>query len=211
MAQYLVIHAVNPQPRLVRRAAGLVSDGGIMAYPTDSGYALGCVLSNKAGMERIRRIRGLAADHPFTLVCRDLAEIATYARVDKQVYRVLRARTPGPYTFLLPATREVPRRLADPKRRTIGLRVPDHRVAQALLTELGTPLMSVSLLLPGEEDVLGDPEQIRSRLEHEIDLIVDGGVLGRVPTTVVEWDGGGFHVRRAGGGDIAPFAPPVAG
>ncbi|MHB1566683.1 MAG: L-threonylcarbamoyladenylate synthase [Acidiferrobacter sp.] len=211
MAQYLVIHPVNPQLRLVRLAARMVREGGVMAYPTDSSYALGCALTNKTGMERIRRIRALATDHPFTLVCRDLAEIATYARVDNSVYRVLRAWTPGPYTFLLPATREVPRRLADPKRRTIGLRVPDNRVAQALLAELGAPLMSVSLFLPGEEGPLGDPERIRQRLEHEIDLIVDGGVLGGAPTTVVEWDGEGFVVRRAGAGDVAPFAPTATG
>jgi len=211
MAQYFVIHPDNPQARLIRAAVSIVEKGGVIAYPTDSSYALGCALENKEGRDRICRLRELDARHPFTLVCRDLADLATYAQVDKRAYRALRAHTPGPYTFVLPATREVPRRLLDPKRRTIGLRVPNNSVAQALLAELRAPLMSVTLVLPGEEASLGDPLLIRERLEHTIDAVVDGGVCPGEPTTVVEWDGQSFRVHRAGTGDISGFAPDVGG
>ncbi len=211
MAQYLVVHPDNPQRRLLRATAAIVHAGGVIAYPTDSGYALGCALANTEGRERIRRLRALDDHHPFTLVCRDLSEIATYARVDNATYRILRAHTPGPYTFVLPASREVPRRLLDPKRRTIGLRVPDHRITQALLSELGAPLMSVTLALPGEEEPLCDPAEIRQRLEHQVDAVVDGGGCIAAPTTVVEWDGQDFRIRRSGTGDPSVFAPGPPG
>lgn len=211
MAQYLVVHPDNPPLRLIRLAVEVVRSGGIIAYPTDSSYALGCAVTNKEGTERIRRLRGLAVDHFLTLVCRDLREIATYARVDNSVFRLLKAHTPGPYTFILPATREVPRRLQDPKRRTIGLRVPDNRVTQALLDALQAPLMSCTLILPGDSMPLGDPEEIRDRLAHQVDLVLNGGICGLEPTTVVEWDGEIFHVRRKGSGDSSLFAPVSGG
>ncbi len=211
MAQYFHVHPINPQQRLIRQAAHIVTSGGVIAYPTDSSYALACAVTNKDGMERIRRIRTLDANHPFTLVCHDLSELATYARIDNAAYRLLRAHTPGPYTFVLPATREVPRRLADPKRRTVGLRVPANAVAQALLAELHAPLMSVTLTLPDGDGGLGDPQVIRERLEHVIDAVIDGGVCAGAPTTVVEWDSGEFAVRRVGAGSVEPFAQPSAG
>ncbi|MHB8254168.1 MAG: L-threonylcarbamoyladenylate synthase [Acidiferrobacter sp.] len=211
MAQYLMVHPDNPQPRLIRAAVSIVQKGGVIAYPTDSSYAFGCALENKEGRDRICRLRELDAHHPFTLVCRDLSDIATYAQVDNRIYRVLRAHTPGPYTFILPATREVPRRLLDPKRRTIGLRVPDNIVAQALLAELGAPLMSVTLILPEEEAPMGDALQIRERLEHVIDAVVDGGLCAGESTTVVAWDGQDFRVQRVGMGDVSVFAPEVGG
>lgn len=205
MAQYFQIHPTHPQPRLIKRAVEIVRQGGVIAYPTDSCYALGCHIGDKAAMERIRRIRRVDDRHNFTLVCRDLSEVAQYARVSNVDYRLLKANTPGPYTFILPATREVPRRLQHPKRKTIGLRVPDHVIAQALLAELGEPLMSSTLMLPGEELPLSDPEEIRSRLEHDVDLVVDGGFCGLEPTTVVELEDGQASVARAGKGDNARF------
>ncbi len=211
MAQYLAIHPRNPQPRLVRAAARIVMDGGVIVYPTDSCYALGCALDNKEGRDRICRVRELDAHHPFTLVCRDLADLATYAVVDNRAYRVLRAHTPGPYTFVLPATREVPRRLLDPKRRSIGLRVPDHAVTQALLAELGSPLMSVSLVLPGAAMPLGDPQEIREQLEHFVDAVIDGGPCTGNATSVLVWEEGDFHIHRAGMGDVSGFAPAETG
>lgn len=212
MAQYFAIHPENPQGRLIRMAANIVGSGGVIAYPTDSSYALGCGLANKEGRDRICRLRALDPHHPFTLVCRDLSDVSTYAQVDNRLYRVLRAHTPGPYTFILPATREVPRRLLDPKRRTIGLRVPDNRVAQALLAELGAPLMSVTLVLPDADcEPLADPQIIRERLEHHLDLVIDGGICSGEPTTVVEWDGQDFSVHRAGMGSSSLFAPEGGG
>jgi tRNA threonylcarbamoyl adenosine modification protein (Sua5/YciO/YrdC/YwlC family) len=206
MAQYFQIHPTHPQPRLVKRAVAIVRAGGVIAYPTDSSYALGCHLGDKAAMERIRRIRRVGAEHHFTLVCRDLSELAQYARVTNAAYRLLKTATPGPYTFILPATREVPRRLQHPKRKTIGLRVPDHAVAQALLAELGEPLMSSTLIFPGEELPPSDPEEIRTRLEHDVDLVVDGGFCGLEPTTVVVLEDGRATVVRQGKGAPAPFA-----
>ncbi|WP_298139892.1 L-threonylcarbamoyladenylate synthase [Acidiferrobacter sp.] len=207
MAQYFVMHPRNPQPRLVRAAADIVTKGGVIVYPTDSCYAIGCALENKEGRDRICRLRSLDPKHPFTLVCRDLSDLAVYAQVENRAYRVLRAHTPGPYTFVLPATHEVPRRLLDPKRRTIGMRVPDHIVTQALLAELDAPLMSVSLILPGDEAPLGDPEEIRKRLEHRVDAVIDGGPCAGDLTSVVVWDGSEFRVHRAGMGDVSMFAP----
>lgn len=210
MAQYFAIHPHDPQPRLIKAATDVLLRGGVIVYPTDSCYALGCTLENKEGRDRIRHIRALNERHPFTLVCRDLSAVATYARIEDPVYRVLRAHTPGPYTFILPATREVPRRLLDPKRRTIGLRVPDHVVTQALLAQLGAPLMSVTLALP-HEDVPSDPLDIRKRLEHVVDAVIDGGYCAGEPTAVVEWDGRDFRVQRAGRADTSAFAPESGG
>nr|WP_297447001.1 L-threonylcarbamoyladenylate synthase [Acidiferrobacter sp.] len=211
MAQYFVMHPRNPQARLVRATADIVTKGGVIAYPTDSCYALGCALENKAGRDRICRLRELDPKHPFTLVCRDLSDLATYAQVDNSAYRILRAHTPGPYTFVLPATHEVPRRLLDPKRRTIGVRVPDHIVTQALLAQLGAPLMSVSLILPGDDAPLGDPVEIRERLEHAVDAVIDGGPCLRDWTSVVVWEDREFRVHRAGAGDTSMFAPREGG
>ncbi|MEK6770308.1 MAG: L-threonylcarbamoyladenylate synthase [Pseudomonadota bacterium] len=205
MAQYFEVHPTHPQPRLVKRAVEIVRAGGIVAYPTDSGYALGCHIGDKQAMERIRRIRRVDEKHNFTLVCRDLSEIATYAIVSNADYRLLKAHTPGPYTFILPATREVPRRLQNPRRKTIGLRVPGHVIAQALLVELNEPLMSSTLILPEDAAPLSDPPQIRERLEHEVDLIIDGGPCSLQPTTVVELHDGTARVVRIGQGDPAPF------
>ena len=205
MAQYFQIHPTHPQQRLIKRAVDIVRAGGVIAYPTDSSYALGCHIGDKEAMERIRRIRRVDDNHNFTLVCRDLSEVAQYARVSNADYRLLKANTPGPYTFILPATREVPRRLQHPRRKTIGLRVPDHVIAQALLSELNEPLMSSTLMLPGDDLPLSDPEDIRSRLEHDVDLVVDGGFCGLEPTTVVELEAGQATLTRQGKGDAARF------
>ncbi len=206
MAQYFHIHPHNPQRRLIRRAVEIICHGGVTVYPTDSSYALGCHIGNKAAMERIRAVRRLDDKHNFTLVCRDLSEVAAYAKVSNTAYRLLKANTPGPYTFILPATREVPRRLQHPKRKTIGLRIPDNIIAQTLLSELGEPLMSVTLILPGESIPLSDPAEIRSRLEHHVDLIVDGGYCGLEPTTVVDLESDQPQIRREGKGGVAAFA-----
>jgi len=205
MAQYFQIHPDNPQKRLIKQVVNIVRDGGVIAYPTDSSYALGCHIGDKAAMERIRRIRQVDDKHNFTLVCRDLSEIASYARVGNSDYRILKAHTPGPYTFILTASREVPRRLLNPKRKTIGLRIPHNIIAQALLEELGEPLMSSTLILPGEALPMSDPEEIRETLQHELDAVVDGGYCGLEPTTVVALDSGEAEVVRVGCGDVAPF------
>jgi len=205
MAQYFEIHPVNPQPRLIKRAVEIVRAGGVIAYPTDSSYALGCHIGDKEAMERIRRIRQVDERHNFTLVCRDLSELAVYARVTNADYRILRANTPGPYTFILPATREVPRRLQHAKRKTIGLRVPEHPIALALLAELGEPLMSSTLILPGMDYPLNDPHEVRDRLERQVDLVIDGGTADLEPTTVVELDDGQVTITRQGKGDIERF------
>lgn len=201
--QYLVIHPDNPQPRLISQAVAVLRHGGIVAYPTDSSYALGCHLGDKAALERIRRIRQLDEQHNFTLMCQDLSELATYARVGNQAFRLLKALTPGPYTFILTASREVPRRLQHPRRKTIGLRVPDHPIAQALLETLGEPMLSVTLILPGEDMPLTDPEEIRERLEKQVDVIIDGGYCGHEPTTVIDLSGETPVVLRHGKGDIS--------
>ena len=186
MSQYYEIHPDNPQPRLIRHAVDIVRDGGIAVLPTDSSYAIVCHLDDKRAVERIRRIRQLDKKHNFTLVCRDLSEIANYARVDNAAYRLLKAYTPGPYTFLLRATAEVPRRLQHPKRKTIGIRVPDNAICQELLAQHGQPLMSSTLTLPGREFPETDAQAIRDQLEHQVDLIIDGGHCGIEPTTVVD-------------------------
>lgn len=203
MAQYLEVHPVNPQPRLVRQAVEIVRGGGVIAYPTDSCYALGCQIGDKDALERLRRIRGADKHHHFTLVCRDLAEIAHYARVETWQFRMLKAHTPGPYTFLLKATKEVPRRLQHPKRATIGIRVPAHPVPRLLLEELGEPLMSSTLLLPGDELPLTDGLQIRERLDNALEAIVDGGHCGIEPTTVVDLAVNPPQILRQGKGQVA--------
>ncbi|HYC44352.1 MAG TPA: L-threonylcarbamoyladenylate synthase [Burkholderiales bacterium] len=186
MAQLFTVHPVDPQPRLIRQAADIVRAGGVIAYPTDSCYALGCRIGDKGAMERIRRIRDVDERHHLTLVCRNLAEIAHYARLDNAPFRLVKASTPGSYTFILRAAREVPKRLMHPSRRTIGLRVPDHNVAQALLAELDEPLLSSTLHLPGDDTPLNDAQEIRERLEHAIDAVVDAGPCGIVPTTIID-------------------------
>ncbi len=205
MSQFYQIHPDNPQARLIRNAADIVRGGGVVVYPTDSAYALGCHIGDKNALDRIRRIRKLDDRHNFTLVCSDLSEIATYAKVDNAAYRLLRHCTPGPYTFILKATSEVPRRLMHPKRKTVGLRVPDNRIAAALLADLGEPLMSVTLIMPGEEYPMIDPYDIRDTLQHEVDLVIDGGYCGMEPTTVVDLADDTPMVLRVGKGDIAPF------
>jgi tRNA threonylcarbamoyl adenosine modification protein (Sua5/YciO/YrdC/YwlC family) len=205
MAQFFHIHSQNPQPRLIRSAVDIVRKGGVIVYPTDSCYAFGCHIGDKSAMERIRTIRQVDDRHHFTLVCRDLAEIAQYAKVDNVQYRLLKANTPGSYTFLLHATKDVPRRLQHPRRSTIGIRVPDHPVVLALLTELGEPLLSTSLILPGDEQPLTDAEEIRRQLEHQVDLVLDAGHCGAEPTTVIDLSDDTPILVRMGKGSPAPF------
>ncbi|MDA8383084.1 MAG: L-threonylcarbamoyladenylate synthase [Betaproteobacteria bacterium] len=205
MAQFFSVHPDNPQQRLIKQAAAIVSEGGVAVYPTDSCYALGCKLGDKDAMGRMRRIRQLDEKHHFTLVCRDLAEISRYARVDNWQYRLVRANTPGRYTFVLKATREVPRRLQDPSRNTIGLRVPDHAVAIALAAELDEPIVSTSLILPGESLPLNDPEDIRARLGRQVDVILDAGPCGLGVTTVIDLTGDAPVLLRRGEGDASAF------
>jgi tRNA threonylcarbamoyl adenosine modification protein (Sua5/YciO/YrdC/YwlC family) len=209
VAQLFSIHPENPQPRLIRRAVEIVRAGGVIVYPTDSCYALGCHLGDKAAMERIRAIRQVDERHHFTLVCRDLAEIGAYARVDNPQFRLLKSATPGSYTFILKASRELPKRLQHPRRRTIGLRVPDHRVVRALLEELGEPLLSSTLMLPGDDRPLNDAQEIRARLEREVDLILDCGSCGITPTTVVDLTGDEPVITREGKGSVEAFGLPV--
>lgn len=201
--QYLQVHPVNPQRRLVSQAVEIVRQGGVIAYPTDSCYALGCHLGDKDAMERIRRLRRLDDKHDFTLVCRDLSDLATYARVDNQSYRLLKMLTPGPYTFILGASREVPRRLQNPKRKTIGLRVPDHPVVHLLLELLGEPIMSVTLIEPGADLPLSDPEEIRERLGRQLDAVLDGGFCGFEPTSVIDLTSEVPVLVRQGKGDTS--------
>ncbi len=205
MSQFFQIHPDNPQARLIRQAADIIRKGGVVVYPTDSAYALGCHIGDKSALDRIRRIRKLDDRHNFTLVCRDLAQIATYAKVNNSVYRLLRHTTPGPYTFILLATSEVPKRLMHPKRKTVGLRVPENSIVDALLADLGEPLMSVTLIMPGDDLPLIDPYDIREVLEHEVDLVIDGGYCGMEATSVIDMADDVPLVLRAGKGDIAPF------
>lgn len=205
MSQFFSIHPETPQARLVRQAVEIVCRGGIIAYPTDSAYALGCHIGDKAALDRIRAIRQLGKRHNFTLVCRDLSVLASYARVDNVRFRLLKGHTPGPYTFVLEATSEVPRRLMHPKRKTVGLRIPANAVALALLEELGEPLMSVTLQLPGDAYPLTDPYHIRDILEHRVDLIIDGGYCGLEATSVVDLTGEAPEVLRRGLGAVSLF------
>ncbi len=203
MSQFFVIHPENPQLRLIRHAVEILEAGGVIAYPTDSAYALGCLIGNKSGADRMRQIRRLDDKHNFTLVCQDLSDIATYAKVDNWQYRLIKGHTPGPYTFILNATSEVPRRLLHPKRRQIGIRVPDNRIALALLEELSQPLMSTTLQLPGEEMPMTDPYEIRDLLEHQLDLVIDGGFCGLEPTSVVDLCNESPVIVRQGCGDLS--------
>jgi tRNA threonylcarbamoyl adenosine modification protein (Sua5/YciO/YrdC/YwlC family) len=205
MSQYFQIHPENPQLRLVRQAVQIVGAGGLVALPTDSSYALVCHLDDKAAVERMRQIRGVDDRHHLTLLCRDLSEIANYAKVDNRQYRLLKAATPGPYTFILEASKEVPRRLSHPSRKTIGLRVPENIIAQALLEELGQALIGTTLILPGSEDPLNDAADIRSQLEKHIELVIDGGSCSLLPTTVVDLTGDAPQVLRQGRGDAGLF------
>ncbi len=204
-SRFLEIHPKNPQPRLIARAVDIIRDGGVVVYPTDSCYALGCHIGDKSAMERIQRIRETDKHHHFTLVCRDLSEIAKYARVNNQQYRLLRAHTPGPYTFLLQATKETPKRLQNPKRLTIGIRVPDHPVPLAILTALNEPLMSSTLLMPGDDFPMTDGREIQERLFHSVDAVIDGGNCGLEPTSVIDLAGAAPVVTRVGKGDVSTF------
>jgi tRNA threonylcarbamoyl adenosine modification protein (Sua5/YciO/YrdC/YwlC family) len=204
MAQYFSVHPENPQPRLIRQAVDIIRRGGVIAYPTDSCYALGCHIGDKHAMERIRRIRDVDERHHLTLVCRDLAEVGQFAKVDNLQFRLIRANTPGRYTFILRATRDVPRRLLTP-RHTIGVRIPDHPVAQALLTQLGEPLLSSTLILPDHGAALNDPEEIRRALEHFVDLVIDAGACDGEVTTVIDLSTDQPRLLREGRGDIRPF------
>jgi tRNA threonylcarbamoyl adenosine modification protein (Sua5/YciO/YrdC/YwlC family) len=209
VAQYFAIHPTHPQPRLVRQAAEIVRRGGLIAYPTDSCYALGCHLGDAPAQQRLRRLRGMDERHHLTLMCRDLSEIASYALVDNVQYRVLRAAMPGAYTFILRATREVPRRLMHPRRRTIGVRVPAHAAARALLAELGEPMLSATLHMAGAEAPLADAPQIRAALEHQLDLVIDSGPCGVEPSTVIDLTGASPVVLRAGKGPLAVLGQRV--
>jgi tRNA threonylcarbamoyl adenosine modification protein (Sua5/YciO/YrdC/YwlC family) len=205
MSEYLQVHPDNPELRLIKQAVKSLMAGGVIVYPTDSSYALGCHLGDKAALQRIRRLRQLDDKHNFTLVCEDLSSLASYAIVSNSAYRILKAYTPGPYTFILKATPEVPRRLMHPKRKTVGLRVPDHKVAQALLRVMGEPIMSTSLILPGEEEQITDPYEMRLRLGKQVDLIIDSGPSGLEPTTMIDLVEGIPSVVRIGKGNPEPF------
>jgi tRNA threonylcarbamoyl adenosine modification protein (Sua5/YciO/YrdC/YwlC family) len=205
MSQYFAVHPTHPQPRLIAQAAEIIRSGGVIAYPTDSCYALGCQIGNKEAMQRLRTIRKVDDKHHLTLMCRDLSEIATYAQVDNVQYRLLKKLTPGSYTFILRASREVPRRLLHPRRKTIGMRVPEHAVAQALLAALGEPLLSATLILPGDALPLNDGDEIRVRLERALDLVLDAGSCGIDPTTMVDLTGTAPELLRQGKGSLEPF------
>ena len=205
MAQYFEIHPDNPQQRLIYQAVEILKKGGVIAYPTDSSYALGCHIGDKQALDRIRAIRRVDAKHNFTLVCRDLSELSNSAKVENDVSRLLKQFTPGPYTFILAATGEVPRRLQNPKRKTIGIRVPDHNITLALLEQLNQPLMSSTLILPDQDQPLSDPDEIREQLEHQVDLVIDGGFCGLEATTVVDLVNGAPAVLRRGKGDPTAF------
>jgi tRNA threonylcarbamoyl adenosine modification protein (Sua5/YciO/YrdC/YwlC family) len=201
MAQFFQIHPDNPQARLIRQAVQIVLEGGVVIYPTDSSYALGCRIGDKSALERIRQIRRLDENHNFTLVCRDLSEVSQYTKMDNTAHRMIRTLTPGPYTFVLKATKEVPRRLMHPKRKSIGIRIPDNRIALALAQELNEPIMSTTLILPGEEMPMTDPYDMRDTLGHAVDLVIDGGFCGLEPTTVIAFEDEGPVLWRVGKGD----------
>ncbi|MBB5826755.1 L-threonylcarbamoyladenylate synthase [Micromonospora carbonacea] len=206
MAKYLDVHPDNPQPRTIGQVADLIRRDGLIAYPTDSCFALGCRLGNKDGMDRIREIRHLDSGHHFTLVCRDFAQLGQFVHLGNAVFRAVKAATPGSYTFILPATKEVPRRLLHPKKKTVGVRIPAHTVAQALLTELGEPLLSSTLLLPGDDEPMTQGWEIKERLDHVVDAVVDSGDCGTEPTTVVDFSDGEPEIVRVGAGDPSRFA-----
>jgi len=205
MAQFFQIHPDNPQARLVRQAIEILNQGGVICYPTDSSYALGCQIGNKSAMDRIRQIRRLGDKHNFTLVCANLTEISQYTKLDNQGYRLIKSLTPGPYTFILPATKQVPRRLMHPKRKTIGIRIPDNTIALALIETLGEPIMSSTLILPGEDMPMMDPYEMKQTLGHQVDLIIDGGYCGYDPTSVLVMEDDNPWVARHGKGDTSQF------
>ncbi|MGW3498517.1 L-threonylcarbamoyladenylate synthase [Streptomyces sp. NPDC001020] len=205
MAKYFDVHPDNPQPRTIGQVAHNIRDGALVVYPTDSCFALGCRLGSRDGMERIRTIRDLDDRHHFTLVCRDFAQLGQFVYFDNDVFRAIKASTPGSYTFILPATREVPRKLLHPKKKTVGVRIPDHVVAQALLAELGEPLLSSTLLLPGDEEPMTQGWEIKERLDHVVDAVIDSGDCGTEPTTVIDFSGGEPEIVRAGAGDTSRF------
>lgn len=205
MSQFFYVHPDNPQGRLMKQAAEIIHQGGVIVYPTDSGYALGCHIGDKKALDRICRIRDINKEHNFTLVCKDLSELSEYARVDNTAFRLLKNNTPGPYTFIFKASKEVPKRLMNPKKRTIGIRVPNSAIVQGLLTALEEPIMSTSLIMPGNSMAEFDPEEIRDKLEHQVDLIIHGGHLGEHPTTVIDFSEGDGQIIRVGEGDITPF------
>ncbi|MEJ1200414.1 MULTISPECIES: L-threonylcarbamoyladenylate synthase [unclassified Streptomyces] len=205
MAKYFDVHPDNPQPRSITQVADSVRSGALIAYPTDSCYALGCRLGSRDGIDRIRSIRQLDSRHHFTLVCQDFAQLGQFVQIDNDVFRAIKASTPGSYTFILPATREVPRMLQHPKKKTVGVRIPDHVVTQSLLTELGEPLLSSTLLLPGEEEPMTQGWEIKDRLDHVLDAVIDSGDCGTEPTTVVDFSGGEAEIVRRGAGDTARF------
>lgn len=205
MSQYFYIHPENPQVRLINQSVQILKSGGVIVYPTDSGYALGCQMGDKGALERICRIRRIEADHDFTLVCRDLSELATYARVENSAFRLIKNNTPGAYTFIFKATKEVPRRLMNEKKKTIGIRVPANNIALALLEALGEPLLSTTLILPGSATAEYDPDEINDKLGKQLDLVINGGYLGEQPTTVIDFSDDEPVVRRRGAGDPTPF------
>lgn len=209
MAQFFEIHSQDPQPRLIRRSVNILLEGGVIVYPTDSSYALGCRIGDKPALERMRAIRNLDHKHNFTLVCRDLSEITTYARVDNQAFRLLKRLTPGSYTFIHQATKQVPRRLLHPRRKTIGIRVPDNVICRTLLAELGQPILSTTLMLPSDDRPLTDPYEMRMLLDREVDLVIDGGFCGLEPTTVLDMAQEPPLVLRQGKGDAASVRPGV--
>jgi tRNA threonylcarbamoyl adenosine modification protein (Sua5/YciO/YrdC/YwlC family) len=206
MARFLDVHPVDPQPRAIGQAVQLIRDGGLVAYPTDSGYALGCALGNQDGKDRILRIRQLDDRHHFTLVCRDFAQLGQLVHIDNRVFRAIKAATPGPYTFILPATKEVPRRLLHPKKKTVGVRIPENRVVQALLAELWEPILSSTLILPGEDAPMTEGWLVKEELDQQVDAVIDAGECGAEPTTVIDYSDGTPEVTRLGAGDPAPFA-----
>lgn len=205
MARYVDIHPVNPQPRLIGKVVDLIRAGGVIAYPTDSCFALGCALGNREGLDRIKAIRHLDDKHDFTLVCSDFAQLGQFVQIDNTVFRKIKETTPGKYTFILPALKEVPKRMLNPKKKTVGVRIPDHKVVRALLAELGEPLVSSTLLLPGEEEPMTQGWEIKEALDHQIDAVLDSGDCGAEPTTVVDFSGGSWEVVRRGAGTTSPF------
>lgn len=205
MSQFFYVHPDNPQGRLMKQATAMIHDGAVIVYPTDSGYAIGCHIGDKKALDRICQIRSISKDHNFTLVCKDLSQVSEYARVENSIFRQIKNNTPGAYTFVFKGSKEVPKRLLNPKRKTIGIRIPDNAIAQALLEELGEPLMSTTLIMPGEDMAEFDPEHIRDILEKRVDLIINGGYLGERPTTVIDFSEGDGTILRVGEGDPEPF------
>lgn len=205
MSQFFFVHPENPQPRLIKQACELIRQGEVVVYPTDSGYAIGCQMDDKKALDKLCQVRNIDKDHNFTLMCRDMSELSIYAKVDNVAFRQIKNNTPGPYTFILKATREVPKRLQNPKRKTIGIRVPNNEIALKLLAELNEPLMSTSLILPGESMAEADPDEIRDKLKKRVGLIIHGGTLGEQPTTIVDLTETPAAILREGSGDVSPF------